>query len=188
MTPISAARLCTLLCCSAAVFALSYGGIAHAITDTIFQYKTPKTGYFSIAPLALTPSSTGNATNYVLSPPDFASALAADKGVCLVAAVNFPDGAQIKSATTWFSTDRDLGVSVLIYRNNPATGNAIAFFDMQSQDTSETRISMTQVLSEPPFGKVNNQHFNYEALVCLANSNTKFYGARITYMFTDAGD
>lgn len=187
MTSISPARLCALLCCSAAVFAFSWGGIAHAITDTIFQYKTPKTGYFTIAPMALTPSSTENAANYGLQ-SDFATALLANDGVCLVAGLNLPDGAQIKSATAWVSTDQDLGARVLILRNNPAAGKTTGLFQMESDDKTQTRVALTQVLSAPSFGKVNNQHFNYEALVCLSSSNNKFYGARITYTFTDAGD
>jgi hypothetical protein len=51
---VSAARLLAITS-AATLFALTGGGIAQAITDTIFQYKIPKTGYFSISPESLAP-------------------------------------------------------------------------------------------------------------------------------------
>jgi len=35
---------------------------------------------------------------------------------------------------------------------------------------------------------VNNQHFNYAAAICLETGNSQFYGGRITYTYTNAGD
>jgi hypothetical protein len=187
MTPVSAVRAFAICSSAAAMLALSCGGIAHAITDTIFQYKTPKTGYFSISPMAFAPEQAGYVNAFIIDAPASVSPTP-EHGICMVAGLNLPDGAQIRSFAAWVSSDLDRGVAFLVFRSNPATGDFTALTQMESDDVTQKRVAMTLPASEGPVLKVNNKHFNYGAMICLQTGNSKFYGGRITYTYTDAGD
>lgn len=186
MPQLSPARLFAIVCYSAAILALLSGRIANAVTDTIFQYKTPKTGYFTISPEALAPENSDGAKVYLNAPnlvrPTFGNA------VCMVSGVNLPNGALIKALTAWVSSDVDRGVQIELFRNNPATGQLTAIDEVESHDSTQTRgaIEARFVVGAAP--TVNNQHFNYSFVVCLETSNSIFYGGRITYSYSDAGD
>ena len=47
------------------VAALSFSGVAQAITDTVFRYSPAKTGFYSIDSMAMSPISTASGTGYV---------------------------------------------------------------------------------------------------------------------------
>lgn len=186
MTVMSAARVCAMLWTATAIAALASADAANAVTDTIFQYKTPKTGYFSVSPEALAPENSDGAKVYLNAPnlvrPTFGAA------VCMVTGVNLPNGASIKAVTAWVSSDVDRGVLIELFRNNPATGQLTLIDSAESHDTTQTRGAIEARFVAGAAPVVNNQHFNYAFAVCLGTSNSLFYGGRITYSYSDAGD
>lgn len=180
-------RAAAIVSAAAALLALSYGGVAHAITESIFRYNNPKTGYFSIGPMALAPDSDVSATRYTVNSP--LSAFPSAAGVtCFVSGINLPNNAQIKTFSIWYSSDANSSVVALLYRSNPANGSANELGRLTSSDTSQSRLALTLPIPASAATTVNNLHFNYGLRVCLSTVLSSFYGARVTYTYADAGD
>jgi hypothetical protein len=170
----------------AAAALLALGGVAFALVEPSYQYSTAQTGYLSLSPMAFSPEDKADADHYTIQGPFSISNDGGAISVCMVAGVNLPDGARIKSLTAWASSDKDQGVQVRIDRINLATGTPANAIGAISHDTSQTRVAMTTAASGS-FAIVNNQHFGYGAEVCLKTTSV-FYAARITYTYTKAGD
>src|SRR4026209_1767524 len=77
------------------------GGRAQAVTDTVFQYSSAKTGWLTINPTELTPES--NVITYSASN----SSLAISGGVigCFYSALHLPQGAKIGQVAIWYLSD-----------------------------------------------------------------------------------
>jgi hypothetical protein len=169
---------------AAGLFALSFGGLARAITDTVFQYTKAKTGYVSVGPMAFAPGDNSTANNYDIHHPDYI--IAGDS--CFVAGVSLPQGATLTGFASWVSSDTDSAYDIALWRANPATGDHTLISELESSDTSQTRVILNRTISPGAVATINNQHFNYGVSVCVQNSISKFYGSRISYTYTDAGD
>ena len=170
-----------VIAASAALAAIGSVGIAHAISSNIFQYNTPHTGYLSLSPYAFAPGTSATASNYSMG-----SKLAVAQPGCFVSNVILPDGAQIKGFTSWSSGQTGGSVAVTLQRTNVSTGQSSAIADASLQNSSGTRTATNGTVG--PGSVINNQHYVYELLVCLADSNSFFYSARIPYTYTNAGD
>jgi hypothetical protein len=183
----SLSRTLVLAASAGALIAVSFGNIAHAITDTVFRYSTLKTGYVSLLPAAFAPGDSTTANSYTIA-PEFYFLSNSPFAACFDAPVNFPDGARITSLKAWATTTTNDGVHVTLHRANLAGANSGAVADMISHDTSNTRFAMTAAVPNTPAAIVNNEHYGYGAEVCISGSGTLFHSAHITYVYRDAGD
>jgi hypothetical protein len=74
--------------------ALALGGVAQAITDTVFKYSTAQTGYLTIDAVAMAPMNTAAAANYINHPGGPLENFSNDLS-CFGTGVNLPQGATI---------------------------------------------------------------------------------------------
>jgi hypothetical protein len=84
------------------VIALFFSGVAQAITDSVFRYSTPKTGFYSIDHLAVTPLR--SIDSYLR---EFNAGLVntGSQQACFGAGINLPHGATLKAATARYKSD-----------------------------------------------------------------------------------
>jgi hypothetical protein len=188
MKSFPALRPLSIAAAAAALLALTYGGIAHAISSNIFQYTTAQTGYFSLSPMAFAPEGNDDAAHYTINGPFWIEKDVGALSVCMVAGLNLPDGARVTSLKAWASSDIDQAVQIRLLRANLATGTANGFAGLISHDTSQTRFAMTAAVTSGAMAIVNNEHYGYGAEVCLNSTPSRFYSARITYVYSNAGD
>src|SRR3954447_6275749 len=65
--------------------ALFLAGAAHAITDTVFKYSTPKTGYLTLDPMAFAPDNSNDAGHYFVS---WGNGMTTDLTTCVNTGIN----------------------------------------------------------------------------------------------------
>src|SRR5689334_18036604 len=76
-------------------------GTAQAITDSFFLYSSPRTGYFTISPAALSPDADG--ADYIIGFSGGAK-LQMNSNRCFVTGVNLPQGAKITQMRVFYTT------------------------------------------------------------------------------------
>jgi len=167
------------------VATLFLGGAAYAVTDTIFKYSTPKTGYYSLSPNAFGGDGFGNYGDHIIGWPDY---LGTSAGGCFTTGVNLPQGAKLTALAAWTSSDAATGVRIHLHRVNLATGHSDEIVLLQSKDTTQTRTTNTFKIPASATATVDNQRFDYGVAVCLASANSRYLGGRITYSYDNAGD
>ena len=172
-------RLATGLATGAAG-ALLLTGVAYAVSSTDFTYSTAKTGYFNIAPASLTPVVNGLTFGVGANPAE------AESNGCLIAGVHLPDQAQISSVSVYYAANTVGGVTFAFDRDAPATGNAIRLAQGLSNNSNVRSSALLHV--QRSLGTVNNRTFSYAFTVCFSDTNQRFYGARVNYSYTSAGD
>src|SRR5690348_16507875 len=97
-------RLIAFLPRNMATFALGalaiivLGGAAHAVTDTIFKYTNPRTGFFTIDPMALSADTDGRTYT-----TDYQNGNISGAG-CFNTGVNLPNGATVTALTVWIAS------------------------------------------------------------------------------------
>jgi hypothetical protein len=168
--------------------ALIMAGTAHAITDTIFKYSAPKTGYYALDPIAFAPSQSSN--TYVIG--DVPDALYDTNGLnsCFGTGVNLPQGATMTVFAAWYSSDTTGNVNVWLGRNKLGDGTFDYVAKLASTDTTKTRRAMNMRIPASSVATVDNARYSYHVGVCFGTSgaNSRFYGGRIAYTYTNAGD
>jgi hypothetical protein len=170
---------------SAALFALSFGGLARAITSNVFQYNKAKTGYLSLNAMAFAPGDNSTANNYVIHHPDY---ITPPPGFsCFVAAVHLPQGATLTGFASWVSTDGFSSFDIALWRANPATG-AHTLISELTPGSNQNRVMFSSTIAPGATATINNLHFSYGVSVCAETTISSYYGGRITYTYTDAGD
>ncbi|HET7679363.1 MAG TPA: hypothetical protein VFK79_04415 [Xanthobacteraceae bacterium] len=159
--------------------ALSFSGVAQAITDTVFRYSSPRAGYYTIDQMAMSPDR--STATYVNS---WGAGLAGN--ACFNTGVNLPHGATITAVAFWYSSagsGNPRGM-VLRHRLSDSTQHLVAI--QTFADDSNTRkggaIPVTAALA-----LINNALYTYSFATCL-NSGDNFFSARITYTYATAGD
>jgi hypothetical protein len=162
--------------------ALSFTGVAQAITDTVFRYTTPKTAYFPISGMAMNASS----DNYDYTNGWF-NGLSPVSGVpCFSTGVNLPHGSTITGLTIWYESGAVGGVSVSFYRFQLNDGS----FDKIGERTFLNDTNGLRQAGNVPvttsFATVNNFQFSYGLGICL--EATTFRDARVRYTYNTAGD
>ena len=158
-------------------------GTAHAITDTAFVYSAPKTGYRTLNPGDLAPGYQDS--QYSMSP----STLIHGTGPCYLAGVHLPQGAKIKQVAVWYQNKSDNlnPPHFRLYRFGLSNGVEHLVASRYMDDNSNTR----KVAAAAPLesvSTVDNGHYRYTLMVCLETVGNQFYGSRITYTYTHAGD
>jgi hypothetical protein len=163
--------------------ALFASGTAFAITDSAFTYSSAKTGYYGISNLGMAPASVP-ADNMFLN-PGMSGGL--EGSGCFHKGVNLPQGAVVTELVVYYAAIDEDDVVVTLKRQRLSDGNQqnIASKAM-TDDLSGSRASDTVPITASR-ATIANGGFNYGFQVCLDSGGT-FFGARITYTYTSAGD
>ena len=165
---------------------LAICGTANAVTDTIFKYTAPKTGYFTIDGLAMSPDSAG--ADYFI---DFSGGLGLNSGsgTCFTAGVNLPNGAKITGVAAYYRSGMGSVLAVKLFSHKLTDGVSNEIASKALTDDSGTRKAANLTLVSTPAALiVNNAQFSYGLGVCLTTTDNKFYAVRITYTYDNAGD
>lgn len=176
-----------LTSCNAAFFAaggfiaaLFLGGAAYAITDTAFNYSTPKTGYLAIPTAAFVArynSDVYSNFGYVLT--------TSSSTHCFSAPVNLPQGAKMTALAIWYAKNDSDAVAVTLSRQKLSDGTLDTISTLVPVNTSGVRkpanVNITTLQG------VDNLHYSYFIEACVSKTE-QFYSARIAYTYTDAGD
>ncbi len=165
---------------SAALGALFLGGAAHAITDTVFKYTTPKTGLLSIAAAAFTPTSL--AYDYLNNGDTLGPTT--NNLTCFVAPVHLPQNATMTHWSMWRKSaagDFTAAIERVPFATNGAN---LILYKPSLPDTG----AAYKVASFPISETVNNNLYSYLVFVCMKNTSASFAGMRITYTYATAGD
>jgi hypothetical protein len=167
---------------------LALSGTAKAITDSVFKYSTAKTGYYSLDPNAFAPQSS-TTTFFIGDVPD---SLYDTSGAsrCFATGVNLPDGAKITALSAWYSSDTQGNVSAWLGRNKLGNGSFEYVAQLTSTNTSKTRRKMNAAIPGSAIATVDNANYSYHTGVCFGSSgaDSRFYGGRIAFSYTNAGD
>lgn len=158
--------------------------MAQAVTDTIFKYTTAKTGYYSISHMAMAPDSAGSANFYGIGWMDYAYVTAHG---CLQTGVNLPNGVTMTALTVWYSSGTSGNPKIELLRTELHDGSTDTIVDKTFADDSQTRKLGVVAIRGAKIAVVDNGRFTYGIGVCL-DPVDRFYGARITYTYDNAGD
>jgi hypothetical protein len=176
-------RHSAFLTAAAVATILGIGAAAHAATDTIFRYSTPRTGFYSVSAVGMTPEVPG--IDYVSDHVSGSLYVLSDGG-CFTAAINLPHGVKITDVHgVWTSGGTEDSVfrlyqyalrehEPMLMRQGLVAGTG-ARRGIRSVPTSTSQI-------------VNNNLYTYGFFVCTVEPADIFHGAKITYTYMHAGD
>ena len=165
------------------VITLVLSGTAMAVTDTSFRYSTVQTGYLMIGPGDFVPQAAVTANNHFIEP--FKMTLGSTFG-CFDAGVHLPQGATVTSVRTSYRSGTDSDLLIYLVRVNPVTEDFGYLIARAVSDDSSAHTYVNDLVAADK-RLVNNGLFTYTYEVCFG-SGTTFYGARIAYQYTSAGD
>lgn len=172
---------------TAVLVALLLSGAANAITDTVFRYSTPQTGYLALPANVFTPLddstaySVTNRSQLRLDTDDFA---------CFVTPVNLPQGADMTNLTVWYQNQSaTLAVSLL---RNTNLDIPDGFKELARRNLPRGDASVRQEANRSIAGAaiVDNKDNHYWLEYCARNAFTDgiLQSVRITYTYKNAGD
>jgi hypothetical protein len=162
---------------------LSLTGVAYAITSSVFRYSTAKVGYHTIHPMDL--AADNDSRTYTILYLE--GTLNSPSGGCFQTALHLPERANITGMSVWSSETAGGNVTAQIFRTTLSNGDGLLVANEPSTDTSGTRVGKFYPITSP--ATVISRNYGYGFDVCLAGgAASTFYGARIQYSFTDAGD
>jgi hypothetical protein len=179
-------RSAAFLLAGGGVGVLFLSGAANAITDTIFKYSTPKTGYYSLSPLHFAPGDGGSANSYETPWPQYLRTFGSN--ACFNTGLNLPQGAVITSYQTWYSTDLNGSVDAYLFRTNLTDGSFSTITRLLSTNTTQNRTTMKLNVTPASLATVNNAIFAYSVGFCLKSPSARYYGGRVNYTYSTAGD
>ena len=162
--------------------ALSFSGVAQAITDTVFRYSTPKTGFYSIYHHALNPLNHFDAVAYLR---DFNSGLfnIGTERICFGTGVNLPHAATLSAVTVFYKSGGSGNPDFYFGATRLSTGVTTLFTRRPADDTGT--LKSVNIPVDPLVISNNQNSYAFEACI---NPNDAFYSARITYTYNNAGD
>jgi hypothetical protein len=168
-----------------AIGALLFSGAAKAITDSVFQYSSPKMGRFSIPAGSMVPENTYSSSGYsseMAFPDDGVGLTNSVNNACFRHSVLLPHQSTLTEMTVWY---RGTGyVALTRYRFSDNLRQVLADEGLDSA----TRTSSVLIFPVNARREVNNQAFSYDLSLCLTDPGSFFYGARVNYTYTTAGD
>jgi hypothetical protein len=163
-------------------------GAAYAVTDTVFRYDPPKTGFLMIPAAAFVPND-GLATQWSMGPGRLIQGTSPGTEVCFNAPVNLPDRSQLKSVRVWYARSDagslnyklqaqdatyNFGVgAVILNRTAPSTGFAIT--------------SANHNITDPSQQTIINSRYAYFFRACM-DGGAELDAVRITYTYATAGN
>jgi hypothetical protein len=166
------------------VAACLLGGAAQAITDNVFRYSTPRLGYLQLNPAGFTPMTNEGPGSYRIFYVYDAFIQTTVAGACFGKSIELPQGAKVTALGAWYQK----GARVSLYRHHVAAGTATStqiadrIFTSTQSDVRAGSVPITGPST------INNQIYSYAMIVCLPQTDNLFFGARITYNYTTAGD
>lgn len=165
------------------VAALFLAGAAHAITDTVFKYTTPKTGFLAFPPAAFAPAG----GTYNIYNDGSILQVNTNNTTCLVAPVNLPQGATMTGLAIWYAKiSGTVDLKLVTMPFSTAAWNEL--LDMSLADTSFERVGKARSITGAA-AKIDNVHNSYWLHFCATNSSSTYFNSvRITYTYTNAGD
>jgi hypothetical protein len=167
--------------------ALSFSGIAQAITDTVFKYTVPKTGYYSIDRTAMYPGSTNSGADYQVGTSTPGLGLITGQNACFQTGVHLPHGATVTLVRIWHRFSGATGNPHIRLRSQMlADGIPIDIASREFTSNVVTRTATNLVLT-PGHTKIDNFARAYGLIVCIYPDDI-FFAARITYTYENAGD
>ena len=166
------------------VAALSFGGVAKAITDSVFRYDTPKTGYYTVGSAAMVPKDTTAGENYSNSASD-GGLIVLGQQRCFVTGINLPNAVTITGMRVWYLSGATGNPEVRFLAHVLQTGQASQLAGRIIVDDSGMR--KVAAISVPAGQTINNGANAYGLDVCISPDDA-FYAARITYTYQTAGD
>jgi hypothetical protein len=167
---------------AAGAVAMQIIGAAHAATDTIFKYTTPKTGALTLLAAAFTPAQHTSSWSNIGSSLDGAGG-----STCFFAAVNLPQGAKITNLAVWYAKNDSGGSYLFLTREQLSTGNTALIGSVLATDSGGARGGKQAAVTNTAVNTVNNLAYGYYLEKCVSSTET-FYGARITFTYQTAGD
>ena len=159
-------------------------GAAQAITDNAFNYSSPKVGFFSINPVAVTSDSS------FMDYSRDATRLSREGGtaVCFGSGVNLPQGAKMTNLVVWYqSSDVGLDPEFFLQRQRHSDGTLQNIAHIVGHDDTGLRKTASVVVAST-LATVDNVNFSYAFRVCPSAIQNTFNSARIRYTYTSAGD
>ena len=153
----------TAIALGSVVAAFSFSGVAQAITDSVFRYDTPKTGYYTIDAMAMSPDSSPTALSY----GNIAgSGLGGSTGTrCFNTGVNLPQGVTVTAITFWYKSGVGGNPSGSLLRHKLSDGTQNVIANNTFVDDSNVRIGGALPVI-PTFATINNNAFSY--VQCLS--------------------
>jgi hypothetical protein len=90
----------------------------------------------------------------------------------------------------WYSSDTQGNVNVWLGRNKLSDGTFDYVAQSSSTKATQTRRPMNATIPGSSVATVDNVRYSYHLGVCFGTSgaNSRFYGGRIAYSYTNAGD
>ena len=173
-------RRAVIVAAAGLVAALSFGGVAQAITDTVFRYSPPKTGYYSIDHFAMNPLGSGAADSYFR---EFSTGLNNTTGNdCFGTGVNLPHGVTLTEVRVWYKSGAGTPRFYFVFqRMSIAQQN----YYLRSPTDSSGTLKATNLPIDPV--KIDNSLNSYAFVLCIDPGDV-FYSARISYTYNNAGD
>jgi hypothetical protein len=167
----------------AASVAFGLSSSAFAVTSTDFTYSTAKTGYLIIQPSDALPNNSTYAGGYAIQP-----GLACTNGGCAFKVpIHLPQGAKIVSLAVYYSQPDAGDIYGYLDRYALSNGATAQLMGGSTSDTSNIRKAVVyRPLGGAPMTVQNNGYF-YTYDLIVANTG-QFYGAKLTYQYTNAGD
>jgi hypothetical protein len=178
-------RRLALVAAGGVLAALSLSGVAQAVTDTIFRYTTTKTGYFGIDFMAMAPSNAAAADNYQIGN---LTGLTATGVRCFNTGVNLPHGARMTQLVVWTTSGATSNPATAMYRHRLPDGSTDEIVPSYLiVDDSGNRKQTNIPIANNTIAVVRNTGYTYGFAVCLGSGDT-FHGARVAYIYFQAGD
>ena len=186
--PIVLMRRAIVLTATAVITPAVLHGAARATTDTVFRYSSPRVGHYSIHRLGMSP--TDSSTTYFSTATANSDGLATTGGTsgCFAAHVHLPQAATITNVMIWYkSSNAASSPQTILYRHRLSTDLDEQVAAVTFTDQSNMR-KATNLAPNAGLEVIDNARYMYALMFCVNGSTASFYGARIDYTYTTAGD
>jgi hypothetical protein len=167
----------------AAVSSLVAGGMAFAITSNTFTYSPAQNGALMIDALEMAPDGALSADNYTVN---YSGGELFGSG-CFGTAIHLPQGARLVELRIFFQSGGSSDPNFTLVKHAPSTATNTNIVGTQLLDNSNTRKVAVFNLAANPNRIINNAVAGYGFGFCMGSSDI-FFGARIAYSFSSAGD
>jgi hypothetical protein len=98
-----------------------------------------------------------------------------------------PNGATIAALTVWFDSNASDDPIFVFSRRDLVSGAMVPLVSGPLHNDTATRVHHTFTIPKAN-GKVINSNYVFTFAYCGQSNNDHFYGARVAYTYTNAGD
>jgi hypothetical protein len=158
---------------------LFLSGAAHAITDTIFRYSAPRTGYYSMQGQVFLPRDSTAASGYASS---LGSGLTVTAVAFFSTPVHLPQGAKLTALALWYKTK----TSIALLRQK-LSDSSIDIIGSKTVADGSGKLRPANIDLTSAAIAIDNVHYSYSVQVG-ADPTGAFYNARLAYTVDNAGD